>query len=146
MRVAARARLVGWTALAVVMASAALVACQPTPNDTPTGDGLTQPNAGASCWGIKQAFPTSTDGIYWVLTPAMDRLFAGPAGDRRRFLDRLVATFDPEAIALPSIAFAAFPYVSVTPLRPRTGTSFEPVPRSLADSCLNTFMGKGIEC
>ena len=30
------------------------------------------------------------------LTPAMDRLFAGAAGDRRRFLDRLVATFDPE--------------------------------------------------
>ena len=30
------------------------------------------------------------------LTPAMDRLFAGPAGDRRRFMDRLVATFDPE--------------------------------------------------
>lgn len=30
------------------------------------------------------------------LTPAMDRLFAGPAGDRRRYLDRLVATFDPE--------------------------------------------------
>ncbi len=29
------------------------------------------------------------------LTPAMDRLFAGPAGDRRRFMDRLVATFDP---------------------------------------------------
>lgn len=73
MRVAARARLVGWTAIAVVMASAALVGCQPTPNDTPTGDGLTQPNAGASCWGIKQAFPASTDGIYWLLTPAMDR-------------------------------------------------------------------------
>ena len=30
------------------------------------------------------------------LTPAMDRLFAGPASDRRRFLDRLVAAFDPE--------------------------------------------------
>ncbi len=30
------------------------------------------------------------------LTPAMDRLFAGPPGDRRRFLDRLVASFDPE--------------------------------------------------
>lgn len=30
------------------------------------------------------------------LTPAMDRLFAGPAGDRRRFLDRLVAGFDPD--------------------------------------------------
>ncbi len=33
--------------------------------------------------------------LLW-LTPAMDRLFAGPAGDRRRFMDRLVATFDPE--------------------------------------------------
>lgn len=32
--------------------------------------------------------------LLW-LTPAMDRLFAGPAGDRRRFMDRLVATFDP---------------------------------------------------
>ena len=33
--------------------------------------------------------------VLW-LTPAMDRLFAGPASDRRRFLDRLVAAFDPE--------------------------------------------------
>ena len=30
------------------------------------------------------------------LTPAMDRMFAGPAGDRRRFFDRLVCAFDPE--------------------------------------------------
>ena len=29
------------------------------------------------------------------LVPAMDGLFTGPAGDRRRFLDRLIATFDP---------------------------------------------------
>ncbi len=36
--------------------------------------------------------------LLW-LTPAMDRLFAGPAGDRRRFMDRLVATFDPEHAA-----------------------------------------------
>jgi DNA replication and repair protein RecF len=28
------------------------------------------------------------------LTPAMDRLFAGPGSDRRRFFDRLVASFD----------------------------------------------------
>jgi DNA replication and repair protein RecF len=28
------------------------------------------------------------------LTPAMDRLFAGPASDRRRFFDRLVINFD----------------------------------------------------
>ena len=32
--------------------------------------------------------------VVW-LTPAMDRLFTGPAGDRRRFLDRLVVAFDP---------------------------------------------------
>jgi DNA replication and repair protein RecF len=29
------------------------------------------------------------------LTPAMDRLFTGPASDRRRFLDRLTMSFDP---------------------------------------------------
>ncbi len=33
--------------------------------------------------------------LLW-LTPSMDGLFTGPAGDRRRFLDRLVLTLDPE--------------------------------------------------
>ncbi|WEZ81855.1 DNA replication/repair protein RecF [Rhizobium sp. 32-5/1] len=33
--------------------------------------------------------------VLW-LTPAMDGLFTGPAGDRRRFLDRLVLSLDPE--------------------------------------------------
>jgi DNA replication and repair protein RecF len=33
--------------------------------------------------------------VIW-LTPAMDRLFAGPASERRRFLDRLVLTVDAE--------------------------------------------------
>ena len=32
--------------------------------------------------------------VLW-LTPAMDRLFTGPAGDRRRFLDRLVLAVEP---------------------------------------------------
>ena len=32
--------------------------------------------------------------VMW-LTPAMDGLFTGPAGDRRRFLDRLVLAIDP---------------------------------------------------
>ena len=32
--------------------------------------------------------------VLW-LTPAMDRLFAGTAGDRRRFLDRLVLALEP---------------------------------------------------
>lgn len=31
--------------------------------------------------------------VVW-LTPAMDRLFSGPAADRRRYLDRMVALFD----------------------------------------------------
>ncbi|MEO7635045.1 MAG: DNA replication/repair protein RecF [Sphingomicrobium sp.] len=33
-------------------------------------------------------------GVLW-LTPAMDRLFAGTAGDRRRFLDRLTLALEP---------------------------------------------------
>ena len=32
--------------------------------------------------------------VLW-LTPALDRLFSGPAGDRRRFLDRLVLAIEP---------------------------------------------------
>ncbi len=33
--------------------------------------------------------------VSW-LTPAMDGLFTGPASERRRFLDRLIVSFDPE--------------------------------------------------
>ena len=33
--------------------------------------------------------------VVW-LTPSMDGLFAGPAGERRRFLDRVVLTLDPD--------------------------------------------------
>ena len=32
--------------------------------------------------------------VLW-LTPSMDGLFSGPASERRRFLDRLIASFDP---------------------------------------------------
>ena len=56
-------------ALAVV--STVLLACQP--NDPPSGSGLTADQAGASCWGIKQAFPASTDGTYWLLNAIQDR-------------------------------------------------------------------------
>src|SRR5690606_8913700 len=41
--------------------------------------------------------------LVW-LTPAMDGLFTGPAGDRRRFLDRLVLTVDP-SFAGPAASF-----------------------------------------
>lgn len=33
--------------------------------------GLTQQTAGASCWSIKQSYPSSTDGIYWLWTPRL---------------------------------------------------------------------------
>jgi len=57
--------------LLAAVATIGLAACKPT--DNPTGDGLSAPNAGASCWGIKQAFPASTDGLYWLLNPSIDR-------------------------------------------------------------------------
>lgn len=48
-------------------------------------DGVTQRGSGVLSDHVR---------LLW-LTPAMDRLFTGPPGDRRRFLDRLVAAFDP---------------------------------------------------
>ncbi len=49
-------------------------------------DGVMQKSSGALARHVR---------MLW-LTPAMDRLFAGPASDRRRFLDRLVIAFDAE--------------------------------------------------
>ncbi|HWJ97971.1 MAG TPA: fibrinogen-like YCDxxxxGGGW domain-containing protein, partial [Acidimicrobiales bacterium] len=37
------------------------------------GDGASAATAGASCFGILRAFPTSPSGTYWLSTPAMDR-------------------------------------------------------------------------
>ncbi|MCB1040291.1 MAG: hypothetical protein KDA94_12320, partial [Acidimicrobiales bacterium] len=37
------------------------------------GDGTSSGTAGASCWGIKQAFPASADGVYWLNTAALER-------------------------------------------------------------------------
>jgi DNA replication and repair protein RecF len=48
-------------------------------------DGVRHKSSGALAWHLR---------AIW-LTPAMDRLFAGRASERRRFLDRLVQTFDP---------------------------------------------------
>lgn len=52
-------------------------------------DGETQRGAGALGEHMR---------LLW-LTPSQDRLFAGPASDRRRFLDRMVTAFDPEHAA-----------------------------------------------
>ncbi len=52
-------------------------------------DGAPVPSAGAFARHLR---------LVW-LTPDMDGLFRGPAGDRRRFLDRLVVAADPEHAA-----------------------------------------------
>ncbi len=48
---------------------------------------------------INSAAKSAEDLLEWLrvvwLTPAMDALFTGPPGDRRRFLDRLVLAVDP---------------------------------------------------
>ncbi|MEM8647052.1 MAG: AAA family ATPase, partial [Pseudomonadota bacterium] len=49
-------------------------------------DGVLQKSSGALSRHVR---------VTW-LTPSMDRLFTGPAADRRRFLDRLVLSFDPD--------------------------------------------------
>ncbi len=41
--------------------------------DAVPGDGTTSATAGASCWGIKQQVPASTDGVYWLNTAALER-------------------------------------------------------------------------
>ncbi len=38
---------------------------------TSTRDGQTAQTAGVSCWAIKQSFPASTDGVYWLWTPKL---------------------------------------------------------------------------
>jgi DNA replication and repair protein RecF len=63
----------------------------------PGGDGATQTRQ-VVIDGVPQKSPgilAHHMRVIW-LTPAMDKLFAGPASDRRRFLDRLVSANDPE--------------------------------------------------
>ena len=45
-------------------------AADPVP---PSPDGLSERTAAASCWEIKQNDPSSEDGVYWLLTPAMTK-------------------------------------------------------------------------
>ncbi|QTV80184.1 fibrinogen-like YCDxxxxGGGW domain-containing protein [Microbacterium sp. NIBRBAC000506063] len=37
----------------------------------PLPDGLTQETAAGSCWEIKQNYPSSANGTYWLVTPAL---------------------------------------------------------------------------
>lgn len=63
-------------AVGTAVAVAALIGSLLTPMaavsaEAPLPDGLTQETAAASCWEIKQNHPASTDGIYWLVTPAL---------------------------------------------------------------------------
>jgi DNA replication and repair protein RecF len=76
-----------------------------TPNGpVSVGTGIESPEAGARASGrvvrvdgqtkSGSGFLAGEIDILW-LTPAMDGLFTGAAGERRRFLDRLIPSFDP---------------------------------------------------
>lgn len=66
------ARTVAGVAIAVTaMVGTLLTPMAATAADAPLPDGLTQETAAASCWEIKQNFPTATDGIYWLVTPEL---------------------------------------------------------------------------
>lgn len=63
-------------AAGAIVAAAALVGSLLTPlaaasATAPLPDGLSQETAAASCWEIKQNYPQSTDGVYWLVTPAL---------------------------------------------------------------------------
>jgi DNA replication and repair protein RecF len=65
--------------------------------DVGTGTGLTAPERRqVRINGAPAAVNSLSEwlSVLW-LTPAMDRLFSGSAGDRRRFLDRLVLALEP---------------------------------------------------
>ncbi len=70
------------------------------PCDIGTGTSGQEPGAEAGRRvRINAAQKSADDLLEWLrvlwITPAMDALFTGPAGDRRRFLDRLVLAIDP---------------------------------------------------
>lgn len=65
-----RAALAIGTAVATV-ASMLLFTATPSQAADPLPNGTSSITAAASCWEIKQNVPASTDGVYWLLTPAL---------------------------------------------------------------------------
>ncbi|MGC4110223.1 MAG: PKD domain-containing protein [Nocardioides sp.] len=66
------ATMIGTVALATVQpATAATSKAQALTTITAANAGSTSDTAAGSCWEIKQLNPSSTSGVYWVLTPAM---------------------------------------------------------------------------
>jgi hypothetical protein len=62
---AAIASMLGLTAVGVVTGESPVGAVGPARN------GLTEATASPSCWSIKQSYPASVDGVYWLWTPSL---------------------------------------------------------------------------
>jgi hypothetical protein len=64
--VVAAISMIGLVGIGVVATDAA-----PASAAAPARDGLTSETAAPSCWSIKQSYPASADGIYWLVTPKL---------------------------------------------------------------------------
>ncbi|GAB3122190.1 fibrinogen-like YCDxxxxGGGW domain-containing protein [Glaciibacter psychrotolerans] len=62
-----------WLAAVAMVAPLLAVSAQAAPASaaTPLPDGLSSSTAAGSCWEVKQNYPASASGIYWLLTPAL---------------------------------------------------------------------------
>jgi hypothetical protein len=63
--------MVGVFALFASMLVAGGVPADPAGAAAPPRNGATAESAAPSCWSIKQSYPASTDGIYWLWTPTL---------------------------------------------------------------------------
>ncbi|HXH53788.1 MAG TPA: DNA replication/repair protein RecF [Sphingomicrobium sp.] len=100
------ARIDGPGGFAVAAAAAAFANDPPHPNLSPSREGVIQIGTGTFAAAPERrqvrinGAPAAVNSLSeWLailwLTPAMDRLFSGSAGERRRFLDRLVLALEP---------------------------------------------------
>lgn len=69
MQIRSGRRLAASTVVALVAAVGPFLAQPAAAAGPAAGSGLSSQTAGASCWGIKQAFPSSASGVYWLQTP-----------------------------------------------------------------------------
>lgn len=62
---------IGVVSSGVIGAGQPVSAVTPPPSPTTIHTGTSAADAGPSCWAIKQSFPASADGLYWLITPKL---------------------------------------------------------------------------